>query len=85
MRSPGLRTRFKRNSQRAKFGIDGDVLPAHLHEKRGVSDEGDAQLAIADQLWFVGTAGAGSDRGVADQPSELLCPLAQSRISQESL
>jgi len=33
MRSPAFRTASK-ESQRAKFGSNGDVLPAHLHEER---------------------------------------------------
>jgi hypothetical protein len=42
----------------------------------------DAQFAVGDQLWFVSVASAGSNRRVPDEASELLCPLAQSRIAK---
>ena len=31
-----------------EVGIDQHILPAHLHEKAGVADEGDAEFAVAD-------------------------------------
>jgi hypothetical protein len=55
-------------------------LTAHLHKKGRMSDEGDTELSVADQAGLVGAAGAGSDRRVANQSPELLCPLAQGRI-----
>jgi len=72
---------FQQKQPTREVWIDQNALPAHLHEKRSVADEGHAQFAVADERWLVGTACAGSDRRVADQSSELLCPLAQSWIS----
>ena len=39
---PGLSNSLQKKQPAGEIGINGDVQAAHLHEKRCMSDEGDA-------------------------------------------
>jgi len=76
-------TQALKNEQPAReVGIDDDVLSADLQKKAGVPDKGHAQLAIRNQLRFVGLAGTRRDRGMPHQARELAGALAQGGIFQ---
>src|SRR5579864_5295582 len=82
---PGFAYPLQKKEPAREVRVDGDVLPAHLHKERGMADERDPEFTIVYQLWLVGAAGAGGDRGVTNQLSELRRPLAQGRISKSRL
>ena len=78
----GLAQAFENEEPAREVGIDDDVLSADLEKKAGVPDEGDAQLAVRNQLRFVSLPGAGCDRGMSHQARERAGSLAQRGIFQ---
>ena len=79
---PWLTQAFENKQPAREVRIDDDVLPAKLEEEAGVSDKGDAQLAVRNQFRFVGLAGARCYRGVPHQARELAGALPQRGIFQ---
>ena len=62
--------------------IDHYTLPAHLHKKAGVADEGDAEFAVCSQTRLMRLSTAGSDRRVTHQTPKLSGTFAEGRIAQ---
>ena len=56
---------FQHEQPAREIGIKYDILPADLHEKAGMPNEGHAQFPIRDQLRFVNSSRAGGDSGMA--------------------
>src|SRR2546430_17667648 len=73
---------FQNKKPTGEVRIDHYILPAHLHKKAGVTNEGEAQFAIRHQLWFVGFADAWSDDRVPYATTEIAGPPAERRILQ---
>src|ERR1700736_2826372 len=59
-----------------EVGIDDDVLSANLQKEAGVSDEGDAEFAVGNQLRFMSLAGARRHYGMPYQAREVAGSLA---------
>src|SRR5579859_1714926 len=62
---------FQHKQPPGKIGIDHHALAPDLHEKAGVSDEGDAEFSVRGKPRFVGLAAAWCDCRSAHQSSEL--------------
>ena len=56
---------FQHEQPAREIWIKHDILPANLHEKTGMPNEGHAQFPIRDQLRFVNSSRAGGDSGMA--------------------
>src|SRR5579864_6157626 len=76
---------FQNEEPAREIRVDDYALPAHLHKKAGVPDEGDAELAVGSQARLVRLPRAGSYRGVPHQTSKLSGALAKGRIAQRLL
>jgi len=74
---PRLAEALQDEKPTCEVGIDDDVHSPHLEEEAGVSDEGHAELAGLDELWFMGASGARGDGGMPYQTGELACSLAE--------
>ena len=85
MRKPGAPQTFKNKKPPREVGIDDDVLTADLHEKTGVSDEGDAEFSVGRKTRLVGFAAPRSDSGVTHQSPELCGAFTKGRIAKRLL
>ncbi len=65
-----------------KVWVDNDTLTADLHEEAGVSNEGDAQLAVGRETRLVSLTTTWGDGGVTHQSSELGSALTKGRIAK---
>ena len=83
--SPGRLQPLQHKQPAREIGIDHHVAPADLHEKTGVTDEGDPQFAVRGQPRLASLAGAPGDRRMPHQAAELPRTLPQSRVMKGCL
>src|ERR1700722_6160410 len=68
---PGAAKFLEHEQPGSKIGIDEPAAPADLHEKTGVADKSNAQIAVPGQARSVGLAAARGDGRVAYQARKL--------------
>src|SRR6266567_6578336 len=73
---------FQHKQPACEVGIDYDTLSTNLHEKAGVTDEGDAEFSIGSKAWFVSLTDARGYRGVAYQTPKLSGTFTKGRIAK---
>src|SRR5277367_5657883 len=77
---PRLAEALQDEKPACEVGIDDDVHPPHLEEEAGMANEGDAELAGLDELWFMGASGTGRNGGMADEAGKTAGSLAKCSI-----
>lgn len=79
---PGTAEALQNEEPAGEVGIDDYVHAADLQKEAGVAYEGDSQIAIRNQLRFVGLAGSWGDGRMPHEPSKLRRSSAKCRILQ---